>query len=62
MQQLRNKKIRRWANGKTHKSIMMLPEENQQFDYWEIEPDVNNSVFRLNLDLRLGIAYNWSKY
>lgn len=41
---------------------MMLPEENQQFDYWEIEPDVNNSVFRLNLDLRLGIAYNWSKY
>lgn len=57
-----NKEIRRWANGKTHKSIMMLPEENQQFDYWEIEPEVNNSVFRLNLDLRLGIAYNWSNY
>ena len=57
-----NRETRRWANGKTHKPIMMLPEENQQFDYWDIEPEVNNSMFRVNLDLRLGIAYNWSNY
>ena len=40
----------------------MLPETNQQFDYWEIEPEVSNSMFKINLDLRLGIAYNWSNY
>ena len=57
-----NRETRRWTNGKTHKPIMMLPEENQQFDYWEIEPEVNNSMFRVNLDLRLGIAYNWKNY
>ena len=56
-----NPETRTWANGKTHKPIEML-NENHQFDYWEIEPDVDHSMFRLNLDLRLGIAYNWSNY
>ena len=57
-----NKETRRWSNGKTHKPVEMLPETNQQFDYWEIEPEVSNSMFKINLDLRLGIAYNWSNY
>jgi hypothetical protein len=38
---------------------MAVGKENPQFDYWEIEPDVIHSMFRINLDLRLGIAYNW---
>ena len=57
-----NKETRRWANGKTHKPIEMADPKNSQFDYWDIEPDVDHSMFRLNLDLRLGIAYNWSNY
>ena len=57
-----NKDTRRWDNGKTHKPVEMRTESNQQFDYWEIEPEVSNSMFKINLDLRLGIAYNWSNY
>ena len=55
-----NPETRRWANGKTHKSIGMLNGEGgNQFDYWDAEPEVDYSMLRLNLDLRLGIAYNW---
>ena len=50
---------RRWANGKSHKPILMFVKTNPQFDYWDEEPEVSNSPLRLNLDLRLGIAYNW---
>jgi len=57
-----NKVERIWDNGKTHKPVEMLTESNQQFYYWEIEPEVSNSMFKINLDLRLGIAYNWSNY
>ena len=57
-----NKETRTWANGKTHKPLLMLKESGNQFDYWEDEPEVSNSMFRLNLDLRLGIAYNWNNY
>ncbi len=57
-----DKSTRRWANGKTHKPLGMLKEKGNQFDYWDAEPDVDYSMLRLNLDLRLGIAYNWSNY
>ena len=57
-----NKVTRRWANGKTHKSIFMANKSNPQFDYWEVEPEVIYTMLRFNLDLRLGIAYNWRNY
>ena len=57
-----NPETRRWANAKTHKPLLMHDNSNSQFDYWDIEPEVNYSMLRLNLDLRLGIAYNWSNY
>ena len=57
-----NKETKTWANGKTHKPILMINTSNPQFDYWDVEPEVNHSMFRLNLDLRLGIAYNWRNY
>ena len=58
-----NPETRRWANGKTHKSIGMLNGEGgNQFDYWDAEPEVDYSMLRLNLDLRLGIAYNFGNY
>ena len=57
-----NKVTRRWANGKTHKSFFMANKSDPQFDYWEVEPEVIHTMLRLNLDLRLGIAYNWSNF
>ncbi len=57
-----NKETRTWANGKTHKPLLMLKESGNLFDYWDVEPEVKYSMFRLNLDLRLGIAYNWRNY
>jgi hypothetical protein len=58
-----NPETRRWANGKTHKPFLMLNREGgNQFDYWDAEPEVHHSMLRLNLDLRLGIAYNFSNY
>ena len=54
----------RWENGATHKPMPITPDENglrvyDQFDMWEVEPETVYSAFRLNLDLRLGLAYNW---
>ena len=57
-----DKSTRRWANGKTHKPLGMLKEQGNQFDYWDAEPEVDYSMLRFNVDLRLGIAYNWSNY
>ena len=58
-----NKETRRWANGKTHKPLGMVnPEGGNQFDYWDAEPEVHYSMLRFNLDLRLGIAYNFGNY
>ena len=38
-----NQETRRWANGKTHKPIEMANKSKSQFDYWDIEPDVDYS-------------------
>ena len=57
-----NPETRTWANGKSHKPLLMANGVMSQFDYWNIEPEVDHSMFRLNLDLRLGIAYNWSNF
>ena len=57
-----NGETKTWANGKTHKSLGMIKESDNQFDYWDAEPEVDYSMFRLNFDLRIGIAYNWSNY
>ena len=34
----------------------------QDVETWEIESDVNYGRLQFNVDLRLGIAYNWSNY
>ena len=57
-----NRDTRTWANGKTHKPLLMTNGKATQFDYWDVEPDINYSTFQFNLDLRLGIAYNWNRY
>ena len=57
---------KRWENGATHKPMTISEKEGNyvldQFDFWEIEPETTYSVLRLNIDLRLGIAYNWKDY
>ena len=57
-----NRETKTWANGKTHKPLLMADLNNSQFYFWEAEPEVIYSMMHFNLDLRLGIAYNWSNY
>ena len=52
---------RKWENGKAYKSAFMIKDEDRAY-FWEAGEDTDYSMFRLNLDLRLGIAYNWKDY
>ena len=56
-----NPQTKTWANGKQHKPITMAKEgvEGNDYYYWDIDPEVDYSMLQLNLDLRLGLAYNW---
>ena len=54
-----------WANGKTHKPIPLDDQEQtwlNETDSWQTETETKYSMWRFNVDLRLGIAYNWSNY
>ena len=61
-----DRETKRWENGATHKPIPEADKNGErvydQFDYWDAEPETDYKAFRLNLDLRLGIAYNWKNY
>ena len=51
-----------WANGQTYKPIPMTESEDDvltDLDSWESDAETVYSWLRFNLDLRLGIAYNW---
>ena len=58
-----NSETHTWDNGKTHRPIEMGEEDEglwlEDLEYWDIEPETAYSMLQLNLDLRLGIAYNW---
>ena len=56
-----NKETKRWANGKSDKPLGMLKDGNDIY-YWDDESETSYSALQLNLDLRLGIAYNWSNF
>ena len=51
----------RWENGKEHKSALMIKDDDKAY-YWDAGEETKYSMFRLNLDLRLGIAYNWKDF
>ena len=57
-----NKETKRWANGKADKPLTMLKAEDNDIYYWDDDSETSYSALHLNLDLRLGIAYNWSNY
>lgn len=52
---------RKWENGKEDKSVFMYKEGDQAY-YWDAGSETTYSAFQLNLDLRLGIAYNWKNW
>ena len=51
-----------WANGKEDKPLTMMKEGANDIYYWDEGSETSYSALQLNLDLRLGIAYNWSNY
>ncbi len=59
-----NPETHTWANGKTHKPLPqnLGPEWHDEVDSWETGSETDYSMLRLNVDLRLGITYNWSNY
>ena len=57
-----NTETKTWANGKSHKPLTMWKEEDHNTYYWDGGSETSYSALRLNLDLRLGIAYNWKNY
>ena len=56
-----NAETRTWANGKTHKPLRITDDDEgpQDIDSWEAGSETAYSWLHFNLDLRLGIAYNW---
>ena len=61
-----NRDSRTWENGATHKPMALTEDEGtyvlDQFDWWHAGSETTYNALRLNLDLRIGIAYNWGKY
>ena len=57
-----DKETRLWANGKKDKPLTMLKQGDDDIYYWDEASQTSYSALQLNLDLRLGIAYNWSDY
>ena len=57
-----NPQTRTWANGKTKKPIHLATGPNDVIYYWDLDSEVDYSALRLNVDLRLGITYNWKNY
>lgn len=52
---------RKWENGKEYKSAFMIKDGDRAY-YWDAGEETDYSMLRFNLDLRLGIAYNWKDY
>ncbi len=61
-----NPQTKTWSNGKTHKPLDITDGESDEgfkdLEMWEDGAETEYSALRLNVDLRLGIAYNWSNY
>ena len=56
---------RTWANGKKQLPLAIVDLESDwvsQVDFWEGESETTYGGLQFNVDLRLGIAYNWSNY
>ena len=60
-----NSQTHTWANGKTQKPLGIDNNESDwmnDVELWEGESETSYGKIQFNVDLRLGIAYNWSNY
>lgn len=60
-----NSETKTWANGKVHKPLSYVENADQYPDdaeCWQTGSEAEYSWLHFNLDLRLGIAYNWKNY
>ena len=61
-----NSETKTWANGEVHKPLPISDSDTEDYpadaERWEISSDTEYSWLHFNLDLRLGIAYNWKDY
>ena len=56
---------RTWANGKKQLPLVIVDFDSDwvsKVDFWEGESETTYGRVQFNVDLRLGIAYNWSNY
>ena len=51
-----------WENGKSKKPIQLATGPDDAVYYWDQDSEVDYSALHLNVDLRLGITYNWKNY
>jgi hypothetical protein len=61
-----NSETKTWVNGKVHKPLPISDDDTEEYpadaERWEIGSETEYSWMHFNLDLRLGIAYNWRNY
>ena len=57
-----DKETKLWANGKPDKPLTMMKKGANDIYYWDEDSETTYSAMQFNVDLRLGIAYNWSNY
>ena len=59
-----NPETKTWANGKKQKPVPDDDDDQwlETADVWKVGVEKEYSPLRFNLDLRLGMAYNWKRY
>ena len=57
-----NSQTHRWANGEEDKPMDDDWDWVEDVEAWQTGEDVSYGRLQFNVDLRLGIAYNWSNY
>jgi hypothetical protein len=57
-----NPETRRWANGERYKPLDSEDKWLEDVECWETDQSTSYGRLQLNIDVRLGIAYNWSRY
>ena len=61
-----NRETRTWANGQTHKPVPLdnpdTPTWQDDIDMWDVGSESKHTWLRFNVDVRVGMAYNWKNY
>jgi hypothetical protein len=59
-----NKQTHTWANGKTQKPLGLEKgtDWTDKYDLWGGDSETNYGRIQFNVDVRLGLAYNWKNF